>query len=506
MPECLEDDSGNQGRCSVGFGEGIGGDLGGAAEAARVDGADLTGGLPGATTRGPECDAVDDQPAADASQVQAEEGGRQGDPESSGGFRRLRGCHRRGGPQGQRGLHRHRECQWPEGFQRGVLVNDSGLGQSHSQGGSDDAAPQPHGGSIVRKSSGSGVTMHDGNSLDVVFEGPSNNLGDVEPEGPHKRPIRNAPPRRREPRPRRLDEAQGRLGGATGNARGEPAAAAAVPAEGAQGRWRGRDGEELEYVMPWERPPSWLYPPHLHYVGTVYGGSYGEGRTEERITDAGSIGPAPRCGGGATGPIRGRRRSPGTRSEAQPQSDGSRPGGSPATIRGPDKGLGTGGDALRNRAQARLDARNAHLQVSLAQHAERVHRRRERDPPTGNLPTVSERMAALRRRISARAADAQGASNEIVQDGKDDAARCEVGGGCDGKPTQREAEPSATEFTAEAPSKEDVKMHYSIDLVGTAEGDAALGSAASVNADTAAAARVEAWHSGAGSSSEGGAR
>ncbi len=108
-----------------------------------------------------------------------------------------------------------------------------------------------------------------------------------------------------------------------------------------------------------------------------------------------------------------------------------------------------------------------------------------------------ERMAALRRRITARATGAQETDVEFAQDTQNGATGCEGVGRLVEVPTQREAGRSASEFTAEVPSNEDDKMHYYLDIPGAAVGDAALGGGASVNADTAAAARTEAWHSGA---------
>ncbi len=64
-----------------------------------------------------------------------------------------------------------------------------------------------------------------------------------------------------------------------------------------------------------------------------------------------------------------------------------------------------GGDVARGRAKARLDAANSHLKISLDDHAERVSRRRERQRSPECKPSAADRLAALRRRVAARAVE-----------------------------------------------------------------------------------------------------
>ncbi len=343
----------------------------------------------------------------------------------------------------------------------------------------------------------SNTTVNTSDVVDSDLAGPSHSVGDSVPAGPPNHPTSHAPPPRRAPQPRRLGAAQGRLDARAGSTRSAPTATAAMPAGVDQGSRRQRAGDELVYVMPWERPPGWLDLPHLQPVGVGFGGSHDERREDEVSTDAGRGDTAPGSNGCAAGPIRGRELSPGTRNGAQHHRSGLAHGDAPAEIRGPDEGLGRAGGAVRSRAQARLDARNAHLQESLALHAERVRRRRERDPPTTTIPSAMERMAALRRRVTAKAAGMQKADVMVARSTQDGDGSPAGGGELVEVSTQREAGRSALEFTAAVPSNEDVNMHYNFDIPGAAVGDAALGGGASGNADTAAAARTVAWHSGA---------
>ncbi len=88
-------------------------------------------------------------------------------------------------------------------------------------------------------------------------------------------------------------------------------------------------------------------------------------------------------------------------------------------------------------AQSRLDARNAHLAISLADHAERVARRGDE----GSRPTTitaAERLAALRRRVAEKQAAGTGsgsaAGGRTADDGGGHAGAASAGdtGGRDG--------------------------------------------------------------------------
>jgi hypothetical protein len=179
------------------------------------------------------------------------------------------------------------------------------------------------------------------------------------------------------------------------------------------------DMEGTRWVMPWERQPSWMYLPHLldraegyrqggaedHRPEGASGSSSGWGSVganrglqphgAEGATSGGPAGEGP--GGHA---IRGQPTVPGP--ENAVRRSGEADGAVPTTeeIRGlPMEPGAQGGGGARTRAQQRLEARNAHLSISLAQHADRVRKRRQQCPNAGEGPTPSERVAALKRRI-----------------------------------------------------------------------------------------------------------
>ncbi len=180
--------------------------------------------------------------------------------------------------------------------------------------------------------------------------------------------------------------------------------------------------EERTWVMPWERQPSWLYLPHLLDRDTVGQQDGGETQAHDGVDNVNSRGDdqslghargghlaaAETRGDGAGGAsvrraISGRHAPPGPVHVA---SRGDEVGGAAvgtARIRGPLTEPGprcSGGSAAT--AQQRLNARNAHLGISLAQHAERVRKRNLECPNAGAGPTPAERIAALRRRIEER--------------------------------------------------------------------------------------------------------
>ncbi len=154
---------------------------------------------------------------------------------------------------------------------------------------------------------------------------------------------------------------------------------------------------------------------------------------------------------------------------------------------------------------SRLAARNSHLMISLADHAERVSKRRMSNPLEAATPSAADRMAALRRRILGRAAEAQGAASQGVGAGQGGEDR--RGGGAETRvdSCHDEAGRDATESSAAStPSKEDVKIHQTSGTAGEALDCGARGRAASANADTAAAACFVAWHDGDRGGPEGG--
>ncbi len=203
--------------------------------------------------------------------------------------------------------------------------------------------------------------------------------------------------------------------------------------------------------------------------------------------------------------IRGRDTSLGAEMRGDPEG----------AIRGLDHEPGTAAERARNRAAEKLAAANAHLKRSLDDHRERVEKRKHLEASRqGGLPaqapTATDRLKALRRRIAEREAMArQGAAGEAASTGAlpdtpavGAAARGDGGDTVGDMPCRNEVRLRATDCSAEEPSKEDVKMHLLHEGNGEANEDGGRGQAPSDNADTAAAARYEAWHSGDGRSSE----
>ncbi len=143
--------------------------------------------------------------------------------------------------------------------------------------------------------------------------------------------------------------------------------------------------------------------------------------------------------------------------------------------------------------------------ISLADHAERVSKRRESNPSDMATPTAADRMAALRRRVMGRAAEAQGVASQGIGAGQGGEARHGGGEETREESCMEEAGRVASECSARAPSKEDVKIHSTLGTGGAALHCGSRGRAASANADMAAAARHEAWHSSDGGGPESGA-
>jgi hypothetical protein len=181
--------------------------------------------------------------------------------------------------------------------------------------------------------------------------------------------------------------------------------------------------------MPWQRPPAWLYLPHLtdrqppfgdaHASGGVRADDKGgtEDEADSRTCDGceyGASGAADRAdagggGGAAVGgeadAIRGRSMSPGRGVVGE-------------RIRGLGAEPGDRAARARRRAEARLEAANAHLCQSLRDHADRVAKRRAEEMRLGDgtaarALSASERIEAIRRRLAARSGgDARGVECE----------------------------------------------------------------------------------------------
>ncbi len=154
----------------------------------------------------------------------------------------------------------------------------------------------------------------------------------------------------------------------------------------------------------WNCPPAWLYLPHQGLGGgldLLPAAPAGVPPVHARDDDTSYV--------AAPAGIRGRADPPGPRRGAEPLSCApsavgpgamARHGSHPtAATDSSSRGLGPG--AAASRAAQRLEARNAGIAISLAHHAERVGIKdaRGRRPVE---PTASERMMALRRRVSAR--------------------------------------------------------------------------------------------------------
>ncbi len=278
------------------------------------------------------------------------------------------------------------------------------------------------------------------------------------------------------------------------NAEDELAGGGDLAARGT-GPARQHDDAEAVYVLPWERPPSWLYLPHLLVDGNASGGGAGSGSGHAQPASASRGSPATMGDHVGLHGIQGRGNSPGSPRVARERHGESIPRSAERAIRGPDHGPGPEHGAARVRAQTRLAARNAHLQISLADHAERVSRRREREPSGVNQPTPADRMAALRRRVTDRAAEARGAAASATGAAQRGEGRRDGGGADRNEPCDGAAGPGEIACRARAkPSKEDVKIHQTLGMDGAAEQCEARGRTSPANADMAAAACFTAWH------------
>ncbi len=192
--------------------------------------------------------------------------------------------------------------------------------------------------------------------------------------------------------------------------RGEPtgtsSARAALPTHGGIVG----DGAQYHHV----RPPDWLYLPAQGIFG---GASHAISRSDlsacvitTSAQDDGADGDehsaaAPgqrgRRGDAGDDAIRGRRASPGA-------SDANTAGaGAASRIRGQPQVPGTPSTSGIAAAQRRLRDSQAHIAISLNDHAERVAAKRERQGGREEGATAAQRLEALRRRIEARAGAAR---------------------------------------------------------------------------------------------------
>ncbi len=154
--------------------------------------------------------------------------------------------------------------------------------------------------------------------------------------------------------------------------------------------------DDTEHNMPWQRRPSWMYLPHLEDLPPRARGPQGH-RPEEHDPNA-------EHDLGAPHPTRGQDHLPGPITTDQPhRADGA----GVAEIRGLPHQPRPKESCRRRRAQERLAARSAHLQRSFDDIADAVAKRARADHAAGvssQRESVAARMAALRRRVAARAA------------------------------------------------------------------------------------------------------
>ncbi len=286
-----------------------------------------------------------------------------------------------------------------------------------------------------------GAHIDEGTRRETVQHGGSSDLvkgtrvvpGINRPIGAGRGDVRPAPlPPRAAPQRHRPADARAQ-GGAPRAPREDPRpadTATALAANGAGGE--GADGGR-QWVMPWERRPTWMYLPHLDDEAPRACGT--EGRKRSHLAGGGSpqednVGRAVRARTNNSGDgtdakpvegqqaaqtgtavaIRGRGNAPGPRgdSDAPPQ----RPGDA-GRIRGHAHVPGTERRDAVSRARQRLDAQHSLITQSLADHAERVNRR-ERNGDRAPQPTAAERMAALRRRLAERQANNRGGATTVA--------------------------------------------------------------------------------------------
>ncbi len=188
------------------------------------------------------------------------------------------------------------------------------------------------------------------------------------------------------------------------------------------------DQDARDWVMPWERQPSWLYLPHLldraedsqrdrveerppegESSRSSTDGNVDMGR-ELQVHAAEDATRGSKTGVGSAGhAIRGQRDVPGTEGMASRSREVGGAAPAPTQIRGPltEPGARSGRGGATATPQQRLNARNAHLSISLAQHADRVRKRQQECLNEEVGPTPAERVAALRRRIAEKSLRSQ---------------------------------------------------------------------------------------------------
>ncbi len=219
-------------------------------------------------------------------------------------------------------------------------------------------------------------------------------------------------------------------GGGRGDARAAPQA---VPRPRRDHRPRGHRGradvgaaEEgvyklddglAEWVSRWSSTPSWLYLPH-------HEGRRGDGESDgdHAASRDNEISPEDGRGGGsalapaegAARAIRGRGNSPGPSSGSTRSSGDAEGQHASGAIRGPLRRPGPTDARIGGGAKARVTELEAWLQRSRAERAVRADGR-SGEGVRNDIPTAAERLAALRRRVNARAVEAKRAAEDLAR-------------------------------------------------------------------------------------------
>ncbi len=261
------------------------------------------------------------------------------------------------------------------------------------------------------------------------------------------------------------------------------------------------DEELTEWINRWGREPSWMYLPHLK-----------KGGSDVAKEEAGASSMADGCaatGGGASGDatsvtvhaIKGRVHSPGPR-DSNAAASGSAAGlEASAAGRGHARRPEPGNIQQRSGAKARTSELEAWLQRAKAEKAEQ-EAKRSGEATRESQPSAAERMAALRRRISARAAapreGAEGNAN-VPTCVSGEAAKEGVRSGCTrptGSPTSIEDEKMQLNregrIRGDGPAGAPTGGGSAAELLQPCGGDGARRAAPS--ADVGDAARRVAWH------------
>ncbi len=261
--------------------------------------------------------------------------------------------------------------------------------------------------------------------------------------------------------------------------------------------------------MPWQRRPDWEYLPHLadREKVTQTAARLATEPCEEGQSAAAGVrgdnGTASTDGmveheplelrqlpneGGPTGEdiIRGRNSTPGAirRTPTDPRQ---RAAADPR-IRGHDNVPGPADAIGGGRAQLKLSARNAHLARSLADHAERVAKRDLRGDRPGQA-SASERMAALRRRITERRSAGEDSQR------REAASDAQHGGALQAVASAGNRCLGSAEVQIVGDSIEEYKIHFGEAVEEDACRGRSSAHAARGNASAAAAA-ADAWHGG----------